>query len=711
MFRECAFSICTLLLLAFSSDSQTIRVDAIPGHEANSFRPERALGAGVDRLPFGATDNLLSETVLKKVLEAGWQTVTYRQNTELHVEAWHWNPQGRWSDPAGKRGYFSGSATPTEMIRHSYGYPLPHRGFTRNNGTERGGYSRLTDGDAGTYWKSNPYLTKAFTGEDDALHPQWVIVDLEEKQDVDAIRITWGEPFAKTYYVQFWKGSGDPIKQPTAGIWQTFPSGAILAGSGGDVTIPLSRSTVQVRFVRISMTESSNTCDDHGSADRRNCAGYAIRELYLGSKDQAGEFHDAIRHEAGPEQTATYCSSVDPWHSASDLNEKGGDQTGFDLFYTSGVTRGLPAMVPVAMLYGTPENSAAEISYLETRKYPISYIEMGEEPDGQFMLPEDYGALYLQWATALHKVDPALKLGGPVFEGVNQDIEVWPDAQGRVSWLGRFIDYLKSHNRLADLAFFSFEHYPFEPCNTTWSSLYEEPKLMTHILQVWREDGLPENVPMFDTETNISWNLNQSFVDIFGGLWVADSIGSFLTGGGGGTYFFHYLPLPLGRGCGGWGTFSMQVATPDYRVKSATAEFFASQMIAKEWVQPGDGLHKVFRASSDVADAAGNRMVTAYAVLRPNNKWSLLIVNRDHENDHGVKIAFQQSDKGTSTGFSGPVRRVTFGSAQYKWHADGPNGYPEPDGPLAVSMVASDRETVYELPKASITVLTGSLER
>jgi len=122
-------------------------------------------------------------------------------------------------------------------------------------------------------------------------------------------------------------------------------------------------------------------------------------------------------------------------------------------------------------------------------------------------------------------------------------------------------------------------------------------------------------------------------------------------------------------------------------------------------------LHKVFRASSDVADAAGNRMVTAYAVLRPNNKWSLLIVNRDHENDHGVKIAFQQSDKGTSTGFSGPVRRVTFGSAQYKWHADGPNGYPEPDGPLAVSMVASDRETVYELPKASITVLTGSLER
>ena len=71
----------------------------------------------------------------------------------------------------------------------------------------------------------------------------------------------------------------------------------------------------------------------------------------------------------------------------------------------------LPAMIPVAMLYATPEDSAAEIAYIEKRGYPVSYVEMGEEPDGQFMLPEDYAALYLQWATALHRVDPKLKIG------------------------------------------------------------------------------------------------------------------------------------------------------------------------------------------------------------------------------------------------------------------------------------------------------------
>src|SRR2546422_7282410 len=46
--------------------------------------------------------------------------------------------------------------------------------FTRNGGTEFDGYSRLDDRDLQSYWKSNPYLTKEFTGEDDSLHPQWV---------------------------------------------------------------------------------------------------------------------------------------------------------------------------------------------------------------------------------------------------------------------------------------------------------------------------------------------------------------------------------------------------------------------------------------------------------------------------------------------------------------------------------------------------------
>ena len=276
--------------------------------------------------------------------------------------------------------------------------------------------------------------------------------------------------------------------------------------------------------------------------------GYAIRELYLGTITDDGAFHDILRHTPDQEQTTTYCSSVDPWHQPSDLGSTKQAQMGFDLFFTSGVTRGLPAMVPVAMLYDTPDNAAAEIAYLKKRGYPISYVEMGEEADGQYMLPEDYAALYLQWATAIHRVDPALKLGGPSFQGVNKDIEVWPDANGKVSWTERFVDYLKQHGRMNDLAFFSFEHYPYDPCKTPWGVLYDEPELVSHIMQVWHEDGIPADMPMFITEGNLSSGASETYQDIFAGVWLADYIGSFLNSGGKGR-----LLLPLSAAADGAG--------------------------------------------------------------------------------------------------------------------------------------------------------------
>src|SRR5262252_10321874 len=186
-----------LLIAGCASLAQTVQVDITPGHVVNRFSPIYALGSTVDRVPSNATDVFFRSDQLRRVLEAGWGVISYRQNTDLFVQAWHWNPRGTWSDPAG-RGYFVGDANPTsEPIRHSYGYQLPHRGFTRNGGSEFDGYSRLSDGDLESYWKSNPYLTKDFTGEDDSLHPQWVVIALDKKEYVGAIRIHWGDPYAK----------------------------------------------------------------------------------------------------------------------------------------------------------------------------------------------------------------------------------------------------------------------------------------------------------------------------------------------------------------------------------------------------------------------------------------------------------------------------------------------------------------------------------
>jgi len=700
-----------LLCIALPLSAQTIRIDATPGHSTNTIRPDRALGASIDRLPYDAVDKLYVQPTIQQVLSSGWGPITYRQNTELHIEAWHWNPNGTWSDPSGK-GYFTGSTDLGEPIRHSYGYPLPHRGVTRDDGTDTSGYSRLTDGDPNSYWKSNPYLTQAFTGEDDSLHPQWVFLDLLVRQDINAIRIAWADPYARHYLVQYWTGE-DPIRKPALGAWETFPGGTVTDGRGGDATIQLSSTPIPVQYVRILMTESSNTCDTHGSADRRNCVGYAIRELYLGTTTADGKFHDVIRHTPDQDQTPTYCSSVDSWHTAADLDEKAGDQVGFDLFFTGGYTRGLPAMIPIAMLYGTPEDSAAEIAYIEKRGYPISYVEMGEEPDGHYTLPEDYAALYIQWAEALHKVDPKLKLGGPIFTGQNKDVEVWPDASGDASFTERFVNYLRSHHHLSDLAFFSFEHYPMDPCKIPWSTLYDEPYLVSHMLDVWHEDGVPRDVPMFITESNLSSSSSEAYVDIYGALWLADYAGAYLSAGGDALYYFHYLPLGIHRGCNAsLGTFGMFSADKNLRIEQPLSQFFASQLINLDWVEPGDDAHRLFPASSDIRDDAGHTLVTAYAALRPDGLWSLMIVNKDQENAHTVHIAFDDEKSGKVSHFSGPITAFTFGSAQYQWHPDEKNpigGKADPDGPVLQSTIQGGPDTQFQLPAASIVVLRGSI--
>jgi F5/8 type C domain len=686
--------------------AQTVRVDVTPAR-AIPFDPDKALGTSVDILPSKLIDTVYSAPILKESLSAGWGPITYRQNTELTIAAWHWNPNGTWSDPAHQSGYFTGSAEPTEFLRHSYGYALPHRGSTRSDASQ-GKYSRLTDGDPATYWKSNPYLTKKFTGEDDALHPQWIIVDFGTLQEIDAIRIAWAKPYARKYIVQYWLGE-NAFEKPVLGLWTQFPAGEVQDGNGGTVTLKLSHLPVKTRFLRILMTESSNTCDTHGSDDPRNCVGYAVDEIYAGNFAMDGAFIDLVTHAPGQNQTETAVSSTDPWHTSADI-ESSREQTGFDLFYTSGITNNLPAMIPVAMIYATPEDAAAELSYIEKRGYPISYVEMGEEPDGKYTSPDDDAALYVQWAAALHRVDPKLKLGGPVFEGVNDDIRVWPDAQGRTSWLGRFIDYLKAHGRLSDLAFVSFEHYPFPPCEINWADLYREPELVRHIVQVWREDGVPPEVPLMITESNLSWALTEPMADLFGALWLADNAGSFLANGGAAFYHSPIQPEPLRSGCRGYSTFGNFVANEKLEISQHASQYFASQMINLEWVKHGAGVHQLFPAETDVVDDAGDALVTAYAVKTPDGGWSLMLLNKDPSNAHAVKIEFADASGKKVAHLAGPVTKVTFGAEQYVWHSEGQKSHADPDGPASTSTVNAKSGEAFTLPRASVTVLRGKIE-
>jgi hypothetical protein len=167
-------------------------------------------------------------------------------------------------------------------------------------------------------------------------------------------------------------------------------------------------------------------------------------------------------------------------------------------------------------------------------------------------------------------------------------------------------------------------------------------------------------------------------------------------------------------------------------------QYLATQVITQEWVQPVDKPHKLFRATSNVLDGNGNEVITAYPVERPDGQWSVMLINKDENHDHSVRIAFADAMTKQTRFFTGTADRIVFGSAEYQWHPDPPPladparpsvqgagdgqegaapagrardyGHGDPDGPASRSTVTADGpDMLYDLPKASIIVLRGKL--
>jgi hypothetical protein len=532
--------ICALISLqpcaVLAQRTQSVTVTVNVTRRANRFVPSGALGAGIDGHDKGVTDLQLTSANVQAMLSAGFKSLTYRLRTELAGDAWHWNPQGTWSDKNKREGYWISDSEAVGPISLSYGYRLPRRGNTIDQANDEG-YSRLDDGDAESFWKSNPYLDRDFTGESNTLHPQWIVIEFKRREPINAIRLLWGEPFAKGYRIQY--GDFDDVSDialSPAGTWRDFPRGVAVsrafpgsadpgnedpgnedpgnedpgsadilsASRGGDVLLRLSRVPIKTRWLRILMTESSRG-SSAASADVRARLGFAVREVYAGFIDAKDTFHDRIRHAANRwKQTVIHVSSTDPWHRETDLDESV-EQAGFDRVFHSGLTNNLPMLLPTGLLYDTPENAANQIRYLRERGYSFDKVELGEEPDGQYITPEDFGALYLQWAEAIHRVEPNLRLGGPSFQEIMPDDEERAYKLGNSEWMRRFLAYLKRHDRLSDYSFFSFEWYPFDDvCAPVAPQLARAPKLLEDALHEMERRGVSREMPWIISEYGYS---------------------------------------------------------------------------------------------------------------------------------------------------------------------------------------------------------------
>ncbi len=684
-----------LPLLVFALLTGEIRAHVIVRSDKplKRFVPQVAFGAGLDGHEHGDIASIFTPNNIEAMQSVGLKSLSYRLRTELGIEAWHWNPEGRWSDSKRNQGYWISSRKVSKPIEVSFGYSLPRRGSTFDQANNRG-YSRIDDGDLSTFWKSNPYLDQRFTGEPNAKHPQWIVIDFGKSQKINAAKIRWGTPYAVRYRFEYWDGAPrvDEV-DPPSGDWKPFPTGSRTNGRGGVETLALAARPVAAEYVRIWLDESSNTAP-LGSKDVRDRLGFAIRELGVGRFDKKGRFQDLVIHRKDSRQTELVASSTDPWHRASD-RDRDVEQPGFDLIERSGLTSHLPMLIPVPVLFGVPEDAANELAWLKARGYPVRGVEMGEEPDGQMTLPEDYAALYLQVADRLRAVQPGVTLGGPCFQTTQHEFRDWPDPHGQ-PWLRRFFAYLKSRNRSQDLGFFSFEWYPFDDVAADpVPQLLSHDELFSKTMDRLMAQGLTHDIPWMITEYGYSAFAGPSEVEMPGAILNADIVGRFLTLGGDTSFLYGYEPGEvIKEKTGAWGNLMDLQGDPSGGAPTRLCTYYSAWLLTHAWC--GDQAKPHELCETNVLQDK-KPWVDAYSVIRPDGRLGIMLLNRNPKANARVDLELPLAMR------SRPGVLYQYGSRQYEWKRDGANG--RAIRSLPPSRVQIKDPTLFSLPPYSLTVL------
>lgn len=619
-----------------------------PDRVLREFRPREVFGAGIDGHERGENDRMLRPASTEKMRSAGLASLTYRLRTELGDETWHWNPDGTWSDPANHQGYWTSSSNADKKILLSYGYRLPRRGNSFDQ-ANRNDYSRLVDGDLGTFWKSNPYLEAPFAQGMGAF-PQWVVLDFKDRAAINCLKIDWGTLYAKSFRFEYWEGEDKPWGD---GVWRPATSEP-LGGTPGHQEVQV--RPFRARYVRLVLLKSSTPA---GSGDIRNRLGFAIREIGMGMLDAKGHYQDAVVHsKSNLTQTSAYVSSTDPWHRSSDLDPRT-EQPGFDLILDRHLDSGLPVLMPAGCLFDTPENVVAELNWLKARGVPLRGLEIGEEPDGNWADPEHYAELYAQKSRAIRAVDTTVRLGGPSFQTVNTDFVEFPKPGD--PWLTRFMETLRKRGDLKDFQFCTFEWYPVDQAaDNPYPRLTRLPRQLDRTVERLSKLGM-NGLPWMITEYGYSAFGSPVEADLPGAVFNMDVALRGLQLGAEATFLYGYEPgLPIQEVPGAWGNNMVLFEDDDEDIPMPT--YWGAWLLTQKACS-ASGDHQLLETSCPSRD------VGAYTVRGPSGT-RLILCNRS-----------PQAQKLSLSGGFGRRQAFAYDSTCYHWRASGKQGRPDRSKP------------------------------
>ena len=295
-------------------------------------------------------------------------------------------------------------------------------------------------------------------------------------------------------------------------------------------------------------------------------------------------------------------------------------------------------------------------------------------------------------------------MGGPGFASLSSSSEDEYSFTEQ-KWTKIFLTYLQDHRHSADFDFFTFEWYPFDDvCAPPAPQLAANPVMMATSIRNLRENILPQDIPIYIMEYGYSSHSGRAQVDIEGALMYADIMGQSLTLGIGKAFLYGYEPTFLDQynNCS-WGNNMLFAMNEKGKIIFHTAAWYGVNMLTHWWAVPVDSALEVYSAKTVLVNEPEQKLITAYAILTPAKKWSIILINKDPKHTWNVDVSIFNTSSAARSALHYPVHMIQYSRLQYHWKANGPKGHPTLALPPIDKMIPS--KNIVTLPPYSVTIV------
>jgi hypothetical protein len=229
----------------------------------------------------------------------------------------------------------------------------------------------------------------------------------------------------------------------------------------------------------------------------------------------------------------------------------------------------------------------------------------------------------------------------------------------------------------------SFEYYPFDDiCGDIHAKLIRQSAMMGDIRRRLDLDGVPPGVPRIISEYGFSAYSGRAMAEMPSALLMAGIVGQWLTLGGQAAYMFGYGPnVPVNQHlpCAGYGNMMPFLADAAGQATQPMPSYHTGRLLTRIWTLPGHRVHSLIGAR---VEGSGNGDVVAYAVLRPDRRLAILLINRSASRSYSLELA-KKNARGDIATLLGPADVYIYGPQQYAWLEAGDRSRPLRDEPPA----------------------------